>query len=109
MRISDWSSDACSSDLTGKRRKGDGRTITPESACAGFPHPKHVGMFMQMANRLMTAGNKQTVGGAHTGAGQVGTRQVTMPCHPQYPPPVDRKSTRLNSSHSCASRMPSSA
>src|SRR3546814_4745634 len=24
-------------------------------------------------------------------------------------PPVDRKSTRLNSSHSCASRMPSSA
>src|SRR3546814_7895835 len=27
----------------------------------------------------------------------------------RQPPPVDRKSTRLNSSHSCASRMPSSA
>src|SRR3546814_7204562 len=101
MRISDWSSDVCSSDLeniavqrtpcffgvnaagdqnrpdrqngcdsngndiqSGKehdastRRKGDGRTITPESACPGFPHPKPVGMFMQMANRLLPAGIK---------------------------------------------------
>src|SRR3546814_17551640 len=65
---------------TGKRRKGDGRTITPESACAGFPHPKHVGMFMQMANRLMTAGNKQTVGGAHTGAGRSEERRVGKEC-----------------------------
>src|SRR3546814_8717845 len=28
---------------------------------------------------------------------------------PQWLPTIDRKSTRLNSSHSCASRMPSSA
>src|SRR3546814_6867680 len=28
---------------------------------------------------------------------------------PPIPPPIDRKSTRLNSSHYCASRMPSSA
>src|SRR3546814_6480487 len=38
-------------------------------------------------------------GGNHALARQVGLRQARQ----------DRKSTRLNSSHSCASRMPSSA
>src|SRR3546814_10377913 len=52
-------------------------------------------------------------GGSHiAGAGEGGDLPPAIPGEaPAYPPapPEDRKSTRLNSSHSCASRMPSAA
>src|SRR3546814_4941262 len=41
---------------------------------------------------------------------QILARQESLPFgHAQGPAQVDRKSTRLNSSHQCATRMPSSA
>src|SRR3546814_9301142 len=41
-------------------------------------------------------------------SGQLVVCEITQP-PTAHRPPTDRKSTRLNSSHSCASRMPSSA
>src|SRR3546814_3742240 len=104
MRISDWSSDVCSSDLatiavgdlhehvrarvaTGHRA---GRTDRkhPLALIADITHrrARGIGAHERLGPGLIAGKQKLTIG-------------VT----------ADRKSTRLNSSHSCASRMPSSA
>src|SRR3546814_4293045 len=84
MRISDWSSDVCSSDLAA--RPGSGKASTGR----GMACPD--------------------------GFYRVYTRYECCPASLDAPRPrcrhgnpADRKSTRLNSSHECASRMPSSA
>ena len=41
--------------------------------------------------------------------GIIGLTMLPVDQYPQITPPVDRKSTRLNSSHASKSRMPSSA
>src|SRR3546814_4839865 len=97
MRISDWSSDVCSSDLRlccrGPQRNHD------VAGCLNGPtHPG--------ANRerrgLLSARHEEpdTLVAALVGDALQRARHLWV---------RDRKSTRLNSSHSCASRMPSSA
>src|SRR3546814_9991478 len=103
MRISDWSSDVCSSDL---HLGGDGRTGElrrgGEHGVAVDEHDRSelddvVDLLAELLDvedlagldlLLLATGLDHCVHGALPG---------------------DRKSTRLNSSHSCASRMPSSA
>src|SRR3546814_7309057 len=104
MRISDWSSDVCSSDLRylfdlGSTEFGgrlDKRRFGAESAkrrfVAGVHHRlSHANQFTGAS--LILTGKRQTVARRDRGGKLV----------------ADRKSTRLNSSHSCAPRMPSSA
>src|SRR3546814_4608250 len=108
MRISDWSSDVCSSDLGIITAR---QYILPPSAVVEIPahRVRHTffegqrwfpaqlflnlgrinGIAMVMARAVSHKGDLFSIGFS-VGAG-------------------DRKSTRLNSSHSCASRMPSSA
>src|SRR3546814_1774943 len=109
MRISDWSSDVCSSDLnpgdlifTGTNHQGlgplqDGDDVRLEietvgTLCVRVRDPLNRSWPREidtaMAARVLEMLHTQTPPGAHR---------------------PDRKSTRLNSSHSCASRMPSSA
>src|SRR3546814_4251594 len=108
MRISDWSSDVCSSDLLA------------------------AAVAETVAERLTEdeAGNVAVIRGAmldHLAAQQPGSELhslrlalaslaadadvvLDLHCDDQaLMPLLDRKSTRLNSSHQCASRMPSSA
>src|SRR3546814_4474637 len=108
MRISDWSSDVCSSDLCEivyddvripkeniLGRVGDGHQVAQDRLGAGrvFHCMNSIGQ-MWRAFDLMAA------------------RALTREVHggllkeQQF---VDRKSTRLNSLHHCASPMPSSA
>src|SRR3546814_8354413 len=118
VRISDWSSDVCSSDLRGRDKGGEG--AVPESANRAA-----------LTRQLLSAAKGWQVKGAE----QVERDRDGEDEEQQYarrmlqlerPPDLlarraqaeekpserqadDRKSTRLNSSHSCASRMTSSA
>src|SRR3546814_3162705 len=100
MRISDWSSDVCSSDLV------RGRAL-PEVADGQKPVQRRILYAMQAM-------------GLGSGAKPVKSARVVGDVLGKYHPHgdqaaydamvrIDRKSTRLNSSHYCASRMPSSA
>src|SRR3546814_10503169 len=97
MRISDWSSDVCSSDLTSlgfalffhnfstwTGRRGlylEDLYVTPEA--------RGVGVGAALLRHLAGVALDRGCG--------------------RFEWAVDRKSTRLNSSHQCATRMPSSA
>src|SRR3546814_5121089 len=105
MRISDWSSDVCSSDLIGElllryrkvafdeARGADRKAIMNFADQVGEPRervaPPDVEQPFAADRRL--------------------DQYVDDDRARQRWPRPDRKSTRLNSSHSCASRMPSSA
>src|SRR3546814_4997327 len=102
MRISDWSSDVCSSDLNAALR-GPGRT-------AGVDQHRDIRIFVRIgygifasenvveALEVQSFGRERRVAPLDDGVDQ---RQLVFD--------YDRKSTRLNSSPSCAPRMPSSA
>src|SRR3546814_5432302 len=100
MRISDWSSDVCSSDLQQvcdaliPAMRAGSRIVIHATV-----HPQLcVSLAAQAARRDIALIDAPVSGG---GAGAAaGTLTVMV---------GDRKSTRLNSSHSCASRMPSPA
>src|SRR3546814_2834508 len=81
MRISDWSSDVCSSDLCRHR------------------------VPLQQISLQRAIGNTSFLREALHGHAMSGHGGPDTTCHGR----VDRKSTRLNSSHKCASRMPSSS
>src|SRR3546814_5791170 len=93
MRISDWSSDVCSSDLRDKRF---GRC--PDSPCYGGVVRPHTpgecaeGGKDQPARRVDEAAAGEILA-AHAHA------QLGMPMSRNLGPSVDRKSTRLKSSH----------
>src|SRR3546814_9217007 len=101
MRISDWSSDVCSSDLPLEdllhhvlgcciARQAPGKKAQKRLAKVAMQAVES-----QRFARLMKevgASDRQRLDEYFTSIRQ-----------------LDRKSTRLNSSHSCASRMPSSA
>src|SRR3546814_4572529 len=101
MRISDWSSDVCSSDLTGAMIISLGN--------------EYAGIFANddgLADDLIAAGKASGDQLWRFPLGDAYNKLIDSPIAdmknigPRY---GDRKSTRLNSSHSCASRMPSSA
>src|SRR3546814_9393395 len=100
MRISDWSSDVCSSDLFRKRRRQNEQKRRPSRERTpgrdpGEKQDDHAAMHMQ-----------QTVRGAraHAERGAQWAVKIDEPFHDRAlstraNEPVDRKSTRLNSSH----------
>src|SRR3546814_4664335 len=101
MRISDWSSDVCSSDLTPAYRAR--RLIIDRIS--------RIAMFCAAALSVLI-----TTGIVYVLVSESWGFFATVPLldfltDTQWTPVFakDRKSTRLNSSHQCASRMPSSA
>src|SRR3546814_3713955 len=127
MRISDWSSDVCSSDLAQHPRPG--HADDPQQARARLlpGHAAHVvgrplpGLALlghvEVEHTEFEAETAQEFAATGGFRGEM-QHHGRIPCRPR-PAPVrraptpfrltDRKSTRLNSSHYCASRMPSSA
>src|SRR3546814_2179027 len=113
MRISDWSSDVCSSDLlivapnerkvrieVGYGLEGD----LPDATANAIITNEILPAFRQGDYPAGIAAGVDAIILAIEGAYQPMERRESRGF-----PPVDRKSTRLNSSHYCASRMPSSA
>src|SRR3546814_3349744 len=107
MRISDWSSDVCSSDLWG---------VPPADMSADWGAQRIKGMSLWSA---VWEPIRAKLAGARKDKSKQVTSLIEQFQYPKYGPGMmwerchelveDRKSTRLNSSHSCASRMPSSA
>src|SRR3546814_1012396 len=130
MRISDWSSDVCSSDLAGialGQRCGDAERARHRNDLVGAD-------LLEQAHRRDVAGgsegaleaNRRGIGAARIlGTIAAGFDRPVVDLVLWLPPVAqrgeideelegrarlaDRKSTRLTSSHYCASRMPSSA
>src|SRR3546814_5427732 len=121
MRISDWSSDVCSSDLI---LSTAGQAETALALQAQVPH-RTAGTFAHAAMHTPVEVSDRAVayadaieadclvaigGGSTTGLGKAIALRTDLP---QIVIPTtyagDRKSTRLNSSPSCASRTPASA
>src|SRR3546814_1479514 len=108
MRISDWSSDVCSSDLDEseiafaplQRQRDDRRRCVPTTGDALDVAHDHIGLVVATANHQPArAFRHETAQQQNAEAEQRADAEAD----------TDRKSTRLNSSHSCATRMPSSA
>src|SRR3546814_2217541 len=95
MRISDWSSDVCSSDLNGcfvqlacLEHLADIARPAPGNHDQAFaPHQPLAPHFRARLGLVVEPGARQDFAQSQ----------------------IDRKSTRLNSSHKCEARMPSSA
>src|SRR3546814_2536604 len=113
MRISDWSSDVCSSDLfwlgidlgaLGQHQVGD--ALIQVGLLRARLHD-HATIEHGLA-RPETDATEILVAGA-MGGGVIDLVLVVEMHTRVGGEQSDRKSTRLNSSHSCASRMPSSA
>src|SRR3546814_8775731 len=99
MRISVWSSDVCSSDIAGVDRPWIGRLIVLlHLAEEDLLEICHFGLWNLSHRRFDVAVISLGVDFLH--GLNLGDLLLSG---------RDRKSTRLNSSHSCASRMPSSA
>src|SRR3546814_8417642 len=110
MRISDWSSDVCSSDLniivlcpfdevsndeeiTGKAHLNDDVEFEIQPVEIGLS--LFLILDIELRQPFFETGNRISA-------------KLPLLCFP-IAGKADRKSTRLNSSHYCASRMPSSA
>src|SRR3546814_2275432 len=115
MRISDWRSDVCSSDLPGQLEQviinlavnardamPGGGTLTMET------FPVSAADVRQMGNEFMPPADYCALKVSDTGTG-IPAEVLPKIFEPFFTTKEDRKSTRLNSSHSCASRLPSSA
>src|SRR3546814_2899560 len=114
MRISDWSSDVCSSDLAADQRI-EYQVAFPQTRNAKAGRQAAMGhFFMRMAFYFTARAFHHMDGIGGAGIEQDHTEFIAAQSPQNIPMPVrslllDRKSTRLNSSHSCAARMPSSA
>src|SRR3546814_10601222 len=106
MRISDWSSDVCSSDLqpTPARLEADDIFAAPERKLAEPDLSGPLERLAQHDERFLG----EIVGGHHE-IGLFVIEHVDLVRVDELRQLEDRKSTRLNSSHSCATRMQSSA
>src|SRR3546814_1816130 len=91
MRISDWSSDVCSSDLTWMTGHPDQNPVSPY--CVG---DSNAGLHAVAGLLVALEHRRRTGEGALVEAAMVDAALK------------DRKSTRLNSRQSCAPRQPSS-
>src|SRR3546814_8050330 len=119
MRISDWSSDVCSSDLqpnVAVHTLGEVATAEPQTpTCLALIRPQlhqghlrmpamHRFVEVYLAHELVEH-RRDAWGSPHLG------KTAALDDDPNLPLQTleDRKSTRLNSSPYCATRMPSSA
>src|SRR3546814_4573103 len=129
MRISDWSSDVCSSDLIGRPResvlafdrkdvgdlhhvqqRGYARGDVLAVACCGrkecimVAHQLYDQRRDIFCQRMLIGG---VIGDMHLGnASDFCCLFAYAAADLARDPPIDRTSTRLNSSHYCAARMP---
>src|SRR3546814_996871 len=115
MRISDWSSDVCSSDLNSLRplfgsiqqplaqqpHRPAGRHATLAFA-AGGAGDVQVRPALALGEARQEAARGDGAGPAAADVVDVGEARI------EHAPVLKRKGTRLNSRHSCAPRMPSS-
>src|SRR3546814_3617592 len=106
MRISDWSSDVCSSDLAVERDEVLARTWTCIGVGAWVPQPGDLRPVQLQGLPLLLL--RDAAGGLrvfHNVCSHRGLRLVAEPCRVgghirrPYHSWTDRKSTRLNSSH----------
>src|SRR3546814_4519863 len=123
MRISDWSSDVCSSDLERSVFDARGEIVQPytDHSQKSFALPAQtreynvefwpIGNRFQAGHRLrlyLLGAATYSIPAPNLNLVSVGGDTPSRLLLPVLPG-RDRKSTRLNSSHYCASRMPSSA
>src|SRR3546814_954554 len=128
MRISDWSSDVCSSDLTynGATNNNDGNTVDDNLLTLRLLPDASRGEVKFIAGGAYDRVRVEQTGlvGLLSSSYLIYGAEIQLPAPTAIPPAnqtvcqggtltltatPDRKRTRLNSSHSCASRMPSSA
>src|SRR3546814_1125917 len=118
MRISDWSSDVCSSDLLGEVMNDVGipkgvynvvHGFGPDSAGAFLTeHPGVDAITFTGETRTRTAIMKAAAEGLRDVSFEPGGKHsVIIFADADLDAAIDRKSTRLNNSHYCASRLPS--
>src|SRR3546814_7371480 len=114
MRISDWSSDVCSSDLLMKRLSAV-RSGTDADALAVQDCRYIVGMGAGRGKRqdrtgLFGIAKDGDARNSRESGPRVATKRglVGRDTRTSHTPDIDRKSTRLNSSHYLATRMPAS-
>src|SRR3546814_4330226 len=117
MRISDWSSDVCSSDLPRRipadPRKGyliRARLTEPGGDCIGYVigfayEPMIAQLAVCAQNLRLCVAAMALVVNLHAEL-DVAEQMVIEMQRDAFIDPLDRKSTRLNSSNECASRMP---
>src|SRR3546814_6740293 len=116
MRISDWSSDVCSSDLaivqvfrdlTDDPKLGETNTLTGANWSCSVTAP--VGNISLAALQLVggSPSNRSAPRAFRIRPPALTTVDVTTPTETTVT--LDRKSTRLNSTHTCAPPSPSSA
>src|SRR3546814_9004122 len=115
MRISDWSSDVCSSDLDDEgaflQHAGAVLAITRQPRQIGDQRIARPGQTIEQG-RLADIGTADENEGGQLVAGHgeiVGEASTKRKEGSALARCLDRKSTRLNTSHYCASRLPSSA
>src|SRR3546814_4419607 len=117
MRISDWSSDVCSSDLADIEDLLDQAV---HDVFVGTPGPEQTGQRDvdddqgggeegDLATEQPEPAVDVAVEGVEEAVDDADVVHVSGPARMRKRRPRDRKSTRLNSSNYCASRMPSSA
>src|SRR3546814_8618450 len=115
MRISDWSSDVCSSDLNAPAAGSPGAGSSDAGAVADGKAKAHASRVFPVVvdeTEEMRVALRFAARRAHSTGGKVAMLYVVEPSEfPHWMSVGDlaRKSTRLNSSHSCASSMPASA
>src|SRR3546814_4348892 len=117
MRISDWSSDVCSSDLAGvtpfiaifRQLYNDGKIGSNQLICSNKTEADIIlkDEFTNLLgeNFINTITNGDAPGYHHGRIDEAYLKDKITDFDRDF---SDRKSTRLNSSHQCASRMPSS-
>src|SRR3546814_2421862 len=97
MRISDWSSDVCSSDLIGLHQRDNERLLETLRRLRDLGNSvivvEHDEDAIRSADYLVDMGPRAGVNGGRVIA--IGKPEEVM----QNPESLDRKSTRLNSSH----------
>src|SRR3546814_6108658 len=116
MRISDWSSDECSSDRQIRVEvEGDAEAVAGRAGAEGVVEREQAWLDLVDGEAGDRAGELGRDGGALAGLGAglgaaLGVPRLRFLGEGEAVGEVeDRKRTRLNSRHSCASRQPSSA
>src|SRR3546814_5444659 len=111
MRISDWSSDVCSSDLLRAAHEQSVRDLNfklESQKGRTSALDRKIDQLTKQLNAGQGGGGREEPAGGESGAAPEHSGKPTDEALAQFSK-EDRKSTRLNSSHYCASRIPSSA